>query len=118
MLIKTMTIFTAACFLYYGMSCLFSKRMVLEFTRFGLSTTQRQIVGVFQLLGSIGLLIGLLQPIVGLIAAGGLALLMFLGFLTRLKIRDGIVQSLPSLLFMLLNTYLALAYFSYLNIDF
>jgi len=111
MLVKIITIFCATSFLYYGIVCLFSQKMVLEFARFGLSPLQKQITGIFQLLGSIGLLIGLLIPAVGLIASGGLALLMFLGFLTRLKIRDSFILSLPAFLFMLLNAYLAVAYY-------
>jgi uncharacterized membrane protein YkgB len=96
--------------------CLFSQKMVLEFERFGLSPTQRQLTGIFQVLGSMGLLIGLWQPLFGLIGSGGLALLMLLGFLTRLKIRDGLIQSLPAFLFLLLNTYLALNYAGFLEV--
>ncbi len=116
MLVQILSIFSAASFLYYGIFCLYSKRMAQEFERFGLSPLQRNLTGILQLLGSAGLFIGLLQPLVGLIASSGLALLMFLGFLTRLKIRDTIIQSLPALLFMILNTYLAIAYYEYLNI--
>lgn len=115
MLIKIVTIFSAVSFLYYGSICLSSKWMMLEFERFGLSPVQRIITGVFQLLGGIGLLIGLKQPQVGLIASSGLALLMFLGFLTRLKIRDSLTQSFPSIFYMILNAFLAFAYSDYLK---
>ncbi len=101
--------------MYYGTMCLFSNKMALEFERFGLSPTQRQLTGVSQILGSIGLLIGLWQPLLGLIGSGGLALLMLLGFLTRLKIRDSLVQSLPAFLYLLLNAYLALIYAGFLG---
>jgi uncharacterized membrane protein YkgB len=90
--------------------------MMLEFERFGLTPLQRQLTGIFQLLGSVGLLVGLWQPLTGLVASSGLALLMLLGFLTRIKIRDGVVQSLPALLFMLLNAYLAFTYASNLGL--
>lgn len=115
MLIKTLTLFSAVSFAYYGIICLFSPRMVQEFERFRLSNTQRIITGVFQLLGSTGLLVGLQLPLFGLIASSGLALLMLLGFLTRLRSRDGLVQSFPALLYMLLNAYLMLAYAGYLK---
>ena len=84
--------------------------MVDEFQRFGLSQQQRIITGFAQLAGSIGLLIGLREPLFGLIAAVGLTFLMLLGFLTRLKIRDSVAQSLPSFIFMLLNAYLVMRY--------
>lgn len=84
--------------------------MMNEFQRFGLSRQQRIITGVAQLAGSIGLFIGLEVPLFGLIAAVGLTVLMFLGFLVRLKVKDGIAQSLPSFVFMLLNAFLVFSY--------
>ncbi|MEM1000109.1 MAG: DoxX family protein [Bacteroidota bacterium] len=110
MLVIIVTLFSAVSFIYYGIICLFSQRMVPEFERYGLTPAQRQLTGILQLLGSVGLLFAWFQPTFGLIAASGLAVLMLLGFLTRLKIRDGFVQSFPSFFFMLLNAFLALAY--------
>lgn len=110
MLATVTTIVTAFSFIYYGTMCLFSKWMVLEFQRYRLSEFQRKITGLLQLAGSIGLLTGLKLPLVGLLAASGLSVLMLLGFLTRLKIRDTLIQSLPSFIFMLINGYLAYAF--------
>ncbi len=110
MFVIVASLISAISFTYYGVMCLFSKLMFLEFQRYGLSEAQRKLTGILQLLGSFGLLIGLLVPLSGLVAAAGLSLLMLLGFLTRLKIRDSFYQSLPSFIFMLLNAYLAYAY--------
>jgi len=82
--------------------------MRLEFKRFQLNNTQRKITGISQVLGGISLLIGLGIPIIGLIAAASLGLLMLLGFIVRLKIKDSIILSLPSFTFMLINGYLFL----------
>lgn len=49
---------------------------------------------------------GFSSPLILLLASGGLAVLMLLGFGVRLKIGDGFWLSLPSFLFMLLNGYL------------
>jgi DoxX-like protein len=65
----------------------------------------RILVGIFELLGGIGLLIGFLIPVVLSISAGGLAVLMFLGFIVRLKMKDGFWISFPSVFFMILNFY-------------
>ncbi|MDZ7646739.1 MAG: DoxX family protein [Cytophagales bacterium] len=111
MLISIISVFTSVSFLYYGVTCLFSKEMVLEFERFGVSPMQRVLTGIFQLLGSVGLLFGLFIPLAGIMAAGGLAVLMLLGFLVRLKIKDSIAQSLPAFFFMLLNAYLSLLFY-------
>ncbi len=80
--------------------------MTEEFKRFGLNTPQRKVTGILQVLGGLGLLLGIDYPLIGLIAAGGLSLLMLLGFVVRLKIRDSIRQTLPSFIFIVLNGYL------------
>ncbi len=78
--------------------------MRLEFTRFGLNTLQRLITGMLQLLGAIGLIIGIYNVKVGVVASAGLALLMLAGFLVRLKIKDGIYKSSPALIFLFLSS--------------
>lgn len=109
--------FNAFCFLFYGASCLFSQKMKLEFYRFQLQDWHRQVTGIMQLLGAIGLIIGLLNTgILAMLASGGLSLLMFLGVGVRIKINDPIADTLPASFFALLNffiTYqLALIYFA------
>ncbi|MEN8817483.1 MAG: DoxX family protein [Nonlabens sp.] len=96
--------FTIISFLFFGTTCLFSKHMRLEFTRFGLNTLQRLITGMLQLLGAIGLIIGIYNVKVGVVASAGLALLMLAGFLVRLKIKDGIYKSSPALIFLFLSS--------------
>jgi len=93
-------------FLYYGFNCLFSKELEAEFQRYGLNETQRRITGLSQILGAFGVATGLVFNEIGMIAAGGLSILMLMGFGVRLRIRDNFLQTLPSFLFMLLNAYL------------
>lgn len=98
---------TAAAFTGYGLSCLYSEHMKKEFKRFGLNKW-RILAGVFQLIGALGLVLGVFYSLLlGAIAALGLALLMLLGFITRLRIKDGILESAPALIFMFLNLYLS-----------
>ncbi|MGK0379173.1 MAG: hypothetical protein ACJA1Z_002997 [Patiriisocius sp.] len=114
--ITIVTLFSALSFLFYGLSCLTSKRMTLEFERFGLSKQQQTLTGIFQLIGGAGLAIGYYQSLIlTAISASGLALLMLLGFLVRLKIKDSVVLSAPSLMYALLNLYLALYFFGVLS---
>jgi hypothetical protein len=80
--------------------------MKVEFNRFGLNEVQRKITGVLQILGGVFLLLGFASPLIGLIGAGGLTIQMLLGFMVRLKIKDSIILSLPSFVFMILNGYL------------
>jgi hypothetical protein len=63
---------------------------------------------LLELLGGIGMLVGLKYSFILLISSGGLALLMLLGFGVRLKMKDGFGLTWPSLFFMLLNLYVFL----------
>lgn len=84
--------------------------MLDEFRRFGLPDSQRILTGVLQLLGSAGLFAGLIMPALGFLSSAGLALMMLIAFGVRIRIKDGIVQSAPSLAFMIINGYLALGF--------
>ncbi|MDC0550207.1 DoxX family protein [bacterium] len=69
----------------------------------------RKLVGILQLLGSIGLIVGFLIPWVGQSASSGLALLMLGGVGVRLKIKDSVLQTLPAIAYLVLSAYLAIA---------
>tara|TARA_R110002050_G_scaffold3517_3_gene18460 strand:+ start:4898 stop:5338 length:441 start_codon:yes stop_codon:yes gene_type:complete len=118
MSILNITVFlSSSAFLFYGINCLSSKKMTQEFIRFGLDTQKRLLTGYFQLLGSLGLVFGyFLLPDLVFIASAGLTLLMLLGFLVRIKIRDSLLQSLPSLVFALINLYICFEYYDRLSL--
>ncbi len=105
---------TAISFLGYGMSCVFTTHMVAEFERYQLARF-RVMTGVLQLLGAIGLLIGLCIPLIGLFASGGLALQMLLAFGVRIKIKDSIFLTAPSLMFMGISALLFLKFYQSLT---
>jgi len=84
-----------------------SSKMEMEFKRFGLEKFGL-IIMTLQFLGATGLLVGLLFNPLLIISSLGLALLMLAGFLVRLKLKDGILVSLPSLFYMSLNAYIFL----------
>jgi hypothetical protein len=73
------------------------------------------MTGFLQLLGAVGLLIGLyFSPILLLLASMGLSMLMIAGFIMRLKINDNFIQSSPSFLFAVLNICIAIkTYYKY-----
>jgi uncharacterized membrane protein len=104
-------ILNALFFLFYGLQCFTSPFMAEEFRRFGLPDSQRVLTGVLQLLGAAGLLAGLIIPALGALASTGLAMMMLVAFAVRMKIKDGLAQSVPSLVFMLINAFLALFFF-------
>jgi|TARA_B100000767_G_scaffold170889_1_gene159961 hypothetical protein len=81
--------------------------MEMEFKRFGLEKFGLIII-TLQFLGATGLMVGLVFNPLLIISSLGLALLMLAGFLVRLKLKDGILVSLPALFYMSLNTYIFL----------
>ena len=102
-----LVLFSGVSFIIYGSLLFVSPKMQNEFKRFELEKFTA-LIGILELLGGIGLLIGLKVGLILLISSGGLALLMLLGFGVRIKIKDGFWLSFPSLFFMLLNIYVFL----------
>lgn len=98
---------SSAIFLGYGGLCLSSLYMQSEFKRFGLEQF-RTLTGLLEVLGGVGLLVGLKWPPALWLASGGLSLLMLAGLVVRIRIGDGLLLCLPALALMLLNAYILL----------
>ena len=76
-----------------------------EFKRFGLEKIGLATV-LLEIIGALGLLVGLKFYFFLMISSLGLALLMLAGLIVRIKLKDSIWISLPALFYMLLNTYI------------
>lgn len=85
--------------------------MIEEFKRFGLSGSQRKLTGILQIAGSAGMLAGFIYPAIGLLSAAGFTAMMLVAFVVRIKIKDSVAQALPSVVFMLINGWLTLAFY-------
>jgi len=105
---EALRVLSIVAFLAYGSLCVAGKSMVSEFERFGLSRF-RVLTGTLEVLGALGLLASYAIPVLAPLAAGGLSLLMFLGVLTRLRIRDTLAQIFPAFALMLVNATLVWA---------
>ncbi|CAM3398772.1 DoxX family protein [Aequorivita lipolytica] len=107
-LLTVLTWFSSLAFIYFGINCFYSQFIISEFSRYGLPTF-RKLAGFLQLIGSMGLLIGLyFSPILLVAASLGLCLLMLAGFIVRLKIKDNFIKSSPAFTFAVLNLIIAL----------
>lgn len=95
-------------FLYYGAASLVADGMVAEFERFGLSRFRR-LTGVLELLGAVGLAVGLFLPAITVVSAGGLALLMALGVAVRVRVGDTALETLPAVVLGLVNLFILLS---------
>ena len=104
-LLNVLILISSLSFLGYGIAYFISPQMKNEFKRFGLEKVGT-LTAILELLGAVGLLVGLKIQFILLISAGGLAILMFLGVAVRVKVKDSIWISLPALFFMVLNFYI------------
>ncbi len=104
-LLDVLVLFSSLSFLAYGIAYFTSTKMKSEFIRFGLRKLGI-LTAILEILGALGLLVGLIFNDILLISSGGLALLMFLGVAVRLRIKDGFFALLPALFFLGLNSYI------------
>lgn len=102
-LLQFIVIINALFFLGYGLQCLISASMAHEFRRLGFPDSQRIMTGALQILGSAGSITGLIFPLIGAFAAGGLSVMMLVAFIARMKAGDSLLQSTPAFIFLLLN---------------
>lgn len=80
--------------------------MVVEFERYQLPQF-RKLIGVLEVIGGIGQLLGIWLAPVGFLASLGLTLLMICGVWARWRIKDPVIAFLPAVLLGLLNGVLA-----------
>ena len=99
-------LFCAVSFCLYGWSCLKTEHMVAEFKRYRLARF-RKLTGKLQLLGATGLIVGLLIPVIGGLAAAGISLQMACGLGVRIKIGDHWFSCLPAITYMLICGWIA-----------
>jgi hypothetical protein len=100
-----LTLISSLSFIVYGIAYFTSPHMKNEFRRFGLEKLGLLIV-ILELTGAFGLIVGFKLNFILLISSGGLAILMLMGVVVRLKIGDRFLATLPALFYMLLNSYI------------
>lgn len=93
---------SAAAFLFYGLACLFSAKLVAEFERYRLARF-RALVGSLEVAGALGLIAGWWFPPLQTAAAAGLFALMICGLWARWRIRDPLYAMLPAFLLAVVN---------------
>ena len=97
-----LSILSGVSFIFFGLACFFSNIFINEFYRYGLSE-YRQIIGFFELLGGIGCILGIFDKRILMLSTLGLSVMMILGVTVRIKINDTFIQTLPALLYFILN---------------
>jgi hypothetical protein len=101
----TCVLVSSFSFFLYAVSYFISPHMKNEFKRFELEKLGLLTI-ILEILGASGLLIGLFINPILLISSSGLALLMLLGLILRIKLKDSFWVSIPALFYMGLNAYI------------
>ena len=95
-------LFTAISFIVYGYSSFVSRRMKSEYARWGYNN-QRKIVGSLQLLGGIGLILGLKINVLLITTSFCFIMMMTMAIFIRVKIKDNITDVLPAITYLFLS---------------
>jgi hypothetical protein len=85
--------------------------MVQEFKRYKLERF-RILTGYLELLGGMGTIIGLQHKPLYLFSLAGLATLMLMGMIVRIRLKDSFRQMMPAFVLMSINAYLLIATFT------
>jgi len=112
-LLTICVLISSLSFLAYAYSYFKAPYMKGEFKRFGLEKMGLTII-ILEIIGALGLLIGLKFYSILIMSSLGLALLMLAGLIVRIKLKDGIWISLPALFFMILNAFI---FWSSMNLE-
>lgn len=95
MVLIALALISGLSFLFYGYQTIFGDRPRAEFERYGMPGLRR-FVGSMHLLGAMGVVLGLGYSPIGALAAGGLAILMALGLVVRVRINDALRLMVPA----------------------
>jgi hypothetical protein len=95
-------LFSAISFVFYGITSFFSKRMLSEYARWGYKD-YRILLGCLQILGGIGLVVGIVNSVLLSVASFLLTFMMITAVFVRIKIKDNIIQMSPAIFYTVLN---------------
>lgn len=113
-LLIALTWFSGLSFVYFGISCFISEFIIQEFERYNLPKF-RVLIGILQCLGALGLIVGMyFSKLLLLVASSGLFVLMFAGFIVRLKIKDDMLKSSPAIIYAFINLLIAIKAYQFI----
>ena len=107
-IVKICIFISSLSFFGYAVSYFVSPQMKKEFKRFGLEKIGLLTIGL-ELMGATGLIVGLKFNPILVVSSLGLALLMLVGLVVRIRLKDSIWISLPAFFYMGLNAYIFLS---------
>lgn len=111
LLVLVLALISGVSFLRYGFDILFRPRLRKEFRRYGMPG-MRNVVGVLEILGGGAVLLGLAYAPLGAFGSAGLAILMMLGLIIRIRIHDAPRLMVPAACLCGLNAVLVVLFLS------
>tara|TARA_B100000401_G_C52631237_1_gene636103 strand:+ start:120 stop:458 length:339 start_codon:yes stop_codon:yes gene_type:complete len=96
-------LFTGISFIIYGINSFYSKRMISEFKRWGYKK-HRKTISSLQILGGLGLVIGLQINIILIASSLCLSIMMFFAIIVRVRIKDNVARILPAITYLMLSS--------------
>ncbi len=109
MILVVLALVSGLSFLHYGYEILFRPRLQEEFSRYGMPGV-RTFVGVMEMAGGAAVMLGLAFAPLGALAAAGLTVLMILGLILRIRLRDAPRLMVPAAVLGALNAVLAVLF--------
>jgi hypothetical protein len=108
-----LSILSSILFFTYGVGCFFSAKLKIEFERYGFKK-YRVTIAILEILGSIGLLVGLYYQPIFILSSGGLSMLMFCAIIVRGKIKDPLSKWIPAIFLFFINLILFIESLNYI----
>ena len=105
MVLVVLALVSGLSFLYYGFKVLLRTESEEGFERYGVPAVRR-LVGVLEVAGGTAVILGLAVAPLGALAAAGLATLMVLGLIVRIRIHDAPRLMVPAASLSALNAVL------------
>ena len=102
MFYKALILISSFSFLVYSFRSIFSRAMIHEYSRWGVKNLRILIV-LLQLIGSIGLLLGIYNLTLLFLSSFLLTIMMIFAIFVRINIKDSIIETLPAIFYAILN---------------
>ena len=104
-ILSFLIIFSAISFMVYGLLSFISKAMQDEIDRWGFSR-YKYALGICQLFGGFGLLLGLKWLVMAKISSFLISLMMMSALYVRIQIKDKVIRFIPAIVFLIINVYI------------
>lgn len=102
MFYKTLILISSFSFIFYSARSIFSKNMIVEYSRWGLAKS-RILISLLQFFAGLALIIGFYNVKLLTLTSFLLTIMMICAIIVRIKIKDSFLASLPAIFYAIIN---------------